>query len=279
MKVKVVLSVITIMVGMAGLGFFQSYQAHAMPDNSEPNLNEADQVKILSATLQIEITVPLDSSGKRLVKAEGLGSLAWDGEKTLLVTHNHWGEALQEKSTVTFYDGQGNLVKSISGAEFISLMCYLDAGSLILSSPLEGVEQAQPVTAEDPLQVQARDIVLVAQREGLERKEVTLIEAEVESVTTIRGVPVYRLKGLDERLVQAGDSGGGVWHEGMLVGNLWYTSMARSKRLALFSWLKSDEANLKVTDESYAALYPAEQFTAIQESPASDNMREMSSVP
>jgi len=45
----------------------------------------------LGATLQIEITVPVDASGKRLVKADGLGSLVWDGENTLLVTHNHWG--------------------------------------------------------------------------------------------------------------------------------------------------------------------------------------------
>jgi hypothetical protein len=141
------------------------------------------------------------------------------------------------------------------------------------------VEQAQPVTAGDPLQLQAGDIVLVAQREGLERKEVALVEAEVESVTAIRGVPVIRLLGLGGQPVHVGDSGGGVWRDGKLVGNLWYTSMARSKRLALFSWLKSDEANLKVTDESYAALYPAGQFTALQESLESDHQRGMSAVP
>jgi len=49
------------------------------------------------------------------------------------------------------------------------------------------VEQAQPAITGDPLQVQVGDIVLAAQREGSERKEATLIEAEVESVTAIRG--------------------------------------------------------------------------------------------
>ena len=279
MKVKVVLSAITIMVGVAGFGFFQSYQAHAMRDVFDSNLNEAHQAGFLGAILQIEITVPVDASGKRLVKADGLGSLVWDGENTLLVTHNHWGEVLQEKSMVAFYDTQGQLVKSMSGSEFFSLAYYQDAGSLILRSPLEGVEQAQPAITGDPLQVQVGDIVLVAQREGSERKEATLIEAEVESVTAIRGVPVIRLKGSDGHPVQGGDSGGGIWRDGKLVGNLWYTAIAKSTGSTHFSWLKSVEADVEATDESYAAIFPAEQIAAIQDLLASKDGRGMSALP
>ena len=264
MKVKVILIAITMMVGIAGFGFFQSYQTHDKQYISEPNLNGGDQVKILSATLQIEISIPADSSGESLVIADGLGSLEWDGEKTLLITNNHWGEILQEKSVVVFYDAQGRMVKTMTGSEFISRICYQDAGSLILRSPLEGVEQAQPVIAGDPLQVQAGDVVLVAQREGPERKEATLVEAEVESVTTFQGVPVFRLKGLEGRPVQGGDSGGGVWYEGRLVGNLWNTIMAESTRFTLFSLVKLDEAKYEPTDGSTAAIVPAGQLEAIQ---------------
>ena len=144
MKVKVILSIITIMVGATVFGFFQAYQAHA-----EQDLDRSDQAEILDATLQIEITVPVDASGKRLLKAEGLGSLVWDGKQALLVTHNHWGEVLQEKSQVVLYDAQGRMVKTMSGSEFISLMLYLDAGSLILRSPLGGVEQTRTAIAGD----------------------------------------------------------------------------------------------------------------------------------
>jgi hypothetical protein len=77
-------------------------------------------------------------------KGKGLGSLVQDGEKTLLVTHNHWGEILQERADVKFYDAHGQLVKTMSGSEFISLMCYLDGGTLILSSPMEWNGQGQP---------------------------------------------------------------------------------------------------------------------------------------
>ena len=235
-----------------------------MRDISEPNQNEADQAEILSATLQIEISVSTDASGLRVVQADGLGSLVWDGEETLLVTNNHWGEVLQEKSIVVLYDAQGRMVKTMSGSDFISRICYLDAGSLILRSPLEEVEQAQPDIASDPHQVRAGDVVLVAQREGPERKEATLVEAEVESVTTFQGVPVFRLKGLEGRPVQGGDSGGGVWYEGSLVGNLWNTIMAESTRFTLFSLVKLDEAKYEPTDGSTAAIVPAGQLEAIQ---------------
>jgi len=279
MKVKIVLSIITIMVGVAGFGFFQAYQADAMQDISAPKLNAADQEEILGATLQIEISVPLDASGRRIVKAEGLGSLTWDGEKTLLVTHNHWGEVIQEKSIVAFYNAEGQLLETISGPKFISLICYLDAGTLILRSPIRLKEQTQLRISGDPLQVQVGDVVLVAQREGPEGKEVALVEAEVESVTAIRGIPVYKLKDSEGHPVQVGDSGGGIWRDGKLVGNLWYTSMARSTRLALFSWLKSDEANLEAIDESYAALFPADQFETDQGSFERINRWEMNTTP
>jgi len=279
MKHKVVLSVITIMVGAIGFGFFQSYQAHAMHDSTGLNLNDGGQAKILGATLQIEISVPVDASGKKLVKVDGLGSLVWDGEETLLVTHNHWGEVLQEKSVVTFYDAQGRMVKTLSGSKFISLVHYLDSGTLILRSPVKLKEQAQPVIVADPLQVQVGDVVQVAQREGPERKEAGLVEAEVESITSIRGLPVIRLRGLEGRPVQGGDSGGGIWYEGSLVGNMWYTAIAKSTGLTIFTMLKPGKASVEATDESYAAIFPTGQLEAVQEPLERIRRGEMSTVP
>src|SRR5512147_1483255 len=120
MKVKVVLGIVAIMVGVAGVSSFRSFQVNTMQDLYEMNLSKANLAEILSATLQIEISLPIDANSDRFVRAKGLGSLVWDGEETLLVTHNHWGDVLKEKALVAFYDTDGRLIKTISGLEFKS---------------------------------------------------------------------------------------------------------------------------------------------------------------
>lgn len=265
MKIKGVLGIIIITVGVTGLGFFQSFQAHSMKDSYGVKPNQTDQTEILNSTLQIEISISTDAKGSRTVKGKGLGSLIWDGETTLLVTHNHWGETLQEKAIVKFYDANGQLVKTMSGSEFISLMCYLDGGTLILRSPVEWNGQGHPVVENDPLRVKAGDVVMVAQHEGSDRMEVILVEAEVEAVTTYRGVPVYRLKDLEGKPAQRGDSGGGIWHNGKFVGNLWYRMKVEPTLLSLFSSEGSDRTMSETRIESYAAGYPSSQFKAFLE--------------
>jgi hypothetical protein len=265
MKIKGVLGIIIITVGVSGLGFFQSFQAHSMKDSYEVKPNQTDQVKILNATLQIEISISIDAKGSGTVKGKGLASLVWDGERTLLVTHNHWGEILQERADVKFYDARGQLVKTMSGSEFISLMCYLDGGTLILSSPAEWIGEAQPVVENDPLQVKAGDFVMVAQHDGSKQMEVTLVKAQVEAVTTYRGVPVYKLKDLEGKPAQKGDSGGGIWYKGKFVGNLWYRMKVEPTLLSLFSSDRPDQARLETGIESYAAGYPSNQLKAFLE--------------
>lgn len=279
MSVRSVFGFVAILAGVAGISFFQIFQVHGMQVLSKPDLNMDDQAEILGATMQIKVSVLVDASGLRLVQAEGLASLISDGKETLLVTHNHWGNILQEKAVVELYDVQGQLVKKMSGSDFISLMVYLDAGTLILRSPVEWQGQAQPVREGDPHQLQAGEVVVVAQRVGPERKEVGLIEAEVESVTTIRGLSVYHLKALDGQLVQPGDSGGGVWHQGKLLGNLWYTAMDKPTPSIPYSWGEPDKITLKATDESYAARYPADQLSAFREQLVGAGSEEESAIP
>jgi hypothetical protein len=263
MKVKVVLGIVAIMVGVAGFSSFRSIQVNAMRDLYEMN-HKVDQAEILSATLQIEISVPIDSGGDRFVRAKGLGSLVRDGEETLLVTHNHWGDVFKEEATVVFYDTEGRLIKAISGSEFKSLALCQDAGTLILRSPIDGKGLLLATPKGDPHQVQVGDVVLVALRQGSERKIVSLVEAQIESIRFYEGLPVFRLKGTWQP-VQGGDSGGGVWYEGSLIGNLYATIMVEP---GFFNLLFGgpEEANLANTNESYAATYPAELTKAFQES-------------
>jgi len=279
MSAKWLLGIVVILGAVTGFGYLEFTQGQALDEFHGQDFNDGATAEILSITLQIEISVPVDDSGLRLFNGVGLASLVRDGEKTLLVTHNHWGEILQEKAVVKFYDVSGNLLTVLSGSEFISRIRYLDAGTLILESSPEWNLPTQVVYEADPTQVQAGDLVLVAQRGGTERKEVIFVEAEVESSTVIRGLPVYQIKGLEGRLVQKGDSGGGVWHNGKLVGNLWYATKAESKRLSLLSLGKTDKTKLEATDISFAARLPAVQSGSFQESIAGVGEEAMRAIP
>ena len=256
--------VVIVILGIVGFSLSQSFQANAMHAGDAQALNVLADNEILSATLQIKISLPVDASGLRLRTADGLASLVREGDEILLVTHNHWGDVLQEGAMVEIFDASGRKVKSMSGAEFISLISYLDSGTLILRSPLEWSGQTQPVVEGDPHPAAAGDIVTVAQHGGPGRGEVTLVEARVESVTTIRGVPVYTLTGPEGQPVQPGDSGGGVWVDGKLAGNLWYTALVELTRTSLSKEGQPVEVSLEATQESYAAGYPAHLQKASQ---------------
>jgi hypothetical protein len=65
-------------------------------------------------------------------------------------------------------------------------------------------------------------------------------------------VPAYKLRSQDGGLIQPGDSGGGVWHEGKFAGNLWTTI------LSITTMGDSNRSKQQPTDTSYAAIYPEE---------------------
>jgi hypothetical protein len=127
--------------------------------------------------------------------------------------------------------------------------------------------------------LKAGDFVMVAQHEGSDHTEVTLVEAEVEAVTTYRGVPVYRLKDLEGKPAQKGDSGGGIWHKGEFVGNLWYRMKVEPSLLSLFSTAGPDEPLLEKRIESYAAGFPSKQLKAFLEQLGSVDQDEIRAIP
>ncbi len=263
MKTKILCGIIAILLVCALLQYTRKTIEAA--GTEQMNTLEARQ-QIMNATLQINMEIPYMDNNvtNAMLRANGLGSLVyWRGE-TLLVTHNHWGSVLQEQAVVGLYDAEGRMVKTMSGSEFISLMVYLDAGTLIFRSPVELKGQPQLVLERDPIPLQAGDVVMVVQHEGPEQKGVTLVETEIEAVTTFRGLPVYQLRNLEGQPAQRGDSGGGLWHEGKLVGNLWYRMTAKPTLTTLFSSVWPDETKLEATIESYAAVIPAEQFISFQ---------------
>lgn len=81
-----------------------------------------------------------------------------------------------------------------------------------------------------------------------------VVVARVTAVTEREGIPAYLLQTVDGTPVVPGDSGGGVWFEGQLVGNLW-----RNQAVETVPTTGGAETMMSqtVTDMSVAAAFSA----------------------
>ena len=170
-----------------------------------------------------------------------------------LVTHNHYGEMLQDMNIVQLRDAENRKIRSIYGSEFKSLIVYQDPGTLVLRAPDGLTDVLTPVSIDYQPQLQPGEIVQVAYRGGAKRDHVEVLDAVIEEITISGVTPVYKLRFPDGQLLSAGDSGGGVWYGETFVGNNW--SIVLTYTVAGTSGT-SDRANETQTDLSYAAILP-----------------------
>jgi hypothetical protein len=172
---------------------------------------------------------------------------------TYLVTHNHYGEMLQDMNIFQFRDAENRKIQSMYGSEFKSLIVYQDPGTLVLRAPDGLTDALTPVSLDPQPQLQPGDIVQVAYRAGARREQVDIVDAVIEEITTSEVTPVYRLRFPDGGLLSPGDSGGGVWYGESFVGNNW--SIVLTYTITETSGA-SDPASETQTDLSYAAIFP-----------------------
>jgi hypothetical protein len=153
------------------------------------------------------------------IMEHGLGTLVnWQG-RTVILTNNHWGDMLNDAETVEILDAAGSLLVELSLKDFKDLILYGDPGTLILSAPGE-----LPAAVEDlqsNLNPAIGDVVTVARQDPTNRDRVGLLQARIAKIQMYQGLPVYKLAVLDHDLLIPGDSGGGIWLNGRLVGNNW----------------------------------------------------------
>jgi hypothetical protein len=201
---------------------------------------------IRNATVLIEMQLPnleqpLDDN---LFLGYGIGTLIRVSGQTLLVTHNHW-KILEDITIVRFYDADHNLLKNIIGKEYRELVLHANAGTQILQPPQELVDNLVPVNLDILGQLQVGESVDVVCWDKPARYKADIQQAVIEEISTYQGVPVYKLRSLEGDPIQPGDSGGGIWHEGVLVGNNWMVeAITNGSNL---------EATRVYTDVSYAA--------------------------
>lgn len=189
--------------------------------------------QILEATVQIKMKAPLlDETGQPVIKeingswytmdqmAHGLGTLTLKDNQLFIVTHDHWGALLATAVTVLFQDAQGQQLAEISGEQFRSAIVYQDQGTMVLPAPAALTSlSGQAVSTNSRGLAAGTQVQLVRHMPG--SNQVTVVTAELTAVTSRLGVPAYQLQHLDGAPVFEGDSGGGIWLNGQLVGNLW----------------------------------------------------------
>ena len=256
MKAKILCGITAVLLGFALLHFARNMEKAVAADQM---YSVEMREKIRNATVQIKMEIPHPDKNitGAMLRAKGLGSLIQWGEETLLVTHNHWGEFLQDTTSIEFRDAGNQLLKVISGVEFKSLIRYQDAGSLVLKAP-DGIGlPPAPAFLEDASGLQAGEVVFLAYRQTPDLKNVAIIEATVEKVSTFQGLPAYTLRSLNGEPIKGGDSGGGVWHDGQLVGNLWATVELKDDPLIAILTGDAEQTTLKASNKSYAAIFPA----------------------
>jgi hypothetical protein len=206
---------------------------YASPEDSNP--------RFLTSSLQI-LVYPQEGN----LHERGLGTLTRMGGEKVILTHNHW-DYLKDVDRALIVNSDNQLLLELTGREFTDLIRYRDRGTLVLKAP--GGLQAIPANLGKGQRLQSGDIIEVVQRNSDDRYQVEVVSAEIISIDDYHNLPVIRFRLLDGKAIRPGDSGGGVWYQGELVGNTWGMYVEAE---GMF-WLKD-----KMIQTSIAALAPGD---------------------
>ena len=136
-----------------------SCQSIVLAEKAVPQAPLVDPLQIKKSTLLI-VAESIQPSGISL--AFGIGTLVEYQGETFLVTHNHWGDMLQDQNLIELRDGDNKMIRPIYASEFKSLVVYQDAGTLVLRDPAKLVDVLTPGALEDAPQLKPGDTVQVA---------------------------------------------------------------------------------------------------------------------
>ncbi|KAA3664595.1 MAG: hypothetical protein DWQ04_04900 [Chloroflexi bacterium] len=224
---------ISLLFGSA-FGFTRFHEA----DYDVPySIDENVQNQILAATVRITLFSYLtDSQGNlqyRMVNGnkitlyivgEGLGTLTQLEEDAVIVTHDHWTLLTPNLHKVQFHNAANELLLEVSGEAFQDRILYRDGGTMVWRAPNELLLRRTPAGVGDGLMVQRNEVVFIALRKP-HSDTLSIAAMRVEKQRFYKGQPVYRITGLNGESIVGGDSGGGVWVGGQLVGNIWTTTV------------------------------------------------------
>lgn len=219
------------------------------------------EAQILASTVQIELFENgwVDGEGKHTRVSTGLGTVVQYGGRRYILTHNHWSISAAHLNRVEIRNGVGELLLVLPEATFYTLVRYQDGGTMVLDAP-EGLGAVPPAGLGDSTDVQAGNTVWMATYANDERNRIKIETAGVEEVEAAAVPGRFWLQG-DKEAVVVGDSGGGVWVDGKLVGNLWGIYLEQKEWIGIELFDVPDQ--MEPTGLILAGLQPLTSLTGV----------------
>jgi hypothetical protein len=180
-----------------------------------------------------------------------VGTLVQCQGEIYVLTHNHFSDLLDDTNTVALRDANNRTIKLVFGSEFKSWIVYQDPGTMVLLAPDFLADTLTPAKLDT--QSQSGDFVQLTHRGGPNRDSIEIISAVIEEIDTFESTPVYILRSQEGQYLAPGDSGGGVWFNGLLVANNWAIIPKSSIRTTSG---KNNSASEIQTNLSIAAVLP-----------------------
>jgi len=219
---------------------------------TSPKIEDWNTIRTATVLITMQSPNPDQTIENSTFLAYGVGSLIEYQGEILLVTHNHW-ENLDTATIIKFYNADNSQISVIIKNHFVEAIVYADPGTLVIRPPQAVIDQLAPVSVQSIPQVEVGETVEVVYRESPAREKAAIKQAVVEEIAIYNDEPVYKLRSLDGQTIQPGDSGGGIWYKGCLIGNNW-TVTAKSIRTVNTS-TSAEEEKIVYTDISYGAIW------------------------
>jgi len=192
----------------------------------------------------------------------GIGTLVSIQGETLLISHDHWSffTSSTAPDLVIFRDSSGSMLLEMEGADLLPLILFHDSGTFILKAPQELAAKVSVTSNMGSFEtLNPGDIVHVVHHSSDQENQISILAAEIIDHEIFNGVPMLSLRSLNEQSIEPGDSGGGIWVDGYLAGNLWMTV-----REAKQYWWQSEPSDHDETAFSLAAGLPVELIDLVE---------------
>jgi len=225
-------------------------------------IDPAARQQILDATVQITLYAPiLDETGQpkltevngqhqmQYTVGDGLGTLINRNGQVVIVTHDHW--TLVERMTkATIADVRGEVLLTVTAVQFQQMIQYRDGGTMILA--LENSLPGTAITNAAETINEADDVLLLAYRQP-GTMQVDVVPMMIDEMKLYHGRQSFYLRSLHNEAVVGGNSGGGLFVNGELVGNMWITLVVQEVTRATGTAVGPEQQ----TNLSIAAQLPA----------------------
>ncbi|HSG18037.1 MAG TPA: hypothetical protein VLE70_17205 [Anaerolineae bacterium] len=217
----------------------------------EVEIDQAARQRILEVTIKIRmisLTEPGnnqfagDNGGSpqdEIMFGYGLGTLAKINGETVIITHDHWNLLSDPQTVILISSLVDDMKLVISRNEFVNRIRYRDGGTMIVDAPAQLAARsslAPELAAAGELAVQPGDNLYIVHRQLEVNDALTVEPVALKSVDKSEAPSSLTLQSINGIAVGPGNSGGGVWHDGQLVANIWSAVLCRAGGLAVAAY-------------------------------------------